>query len=86
MNGGDAHLGNEYRKRRVDAGLSQEQLAHSSGVGRTRLSHFETGKILLKEHELAALRDVLSLTFERRRQEAERALANGINQAAVAVS
>ena len=79
MNDGHSqHVGLKYQKRRVEAGLSQEQLSKRSGVGRTRLSHFETGKLVLKESELTALRGVLALTFERRRQDAESVLSDGV--------
>jgi hypothetical protein len=71
MNDTDSPLGTQYKQRRLQADLSGDRLAKLSRVGRTRLSFFETGKIVLKPRELAAIDDVFLSIFEWRRRQAE---------------
>jgi predicted transcriptional regulator len=53
-------MGNEeLRNRRKEVAMPQFLLAQRSGVTRMRLSLFETGQVLLTEHEITALRRAL---------------------------
>lgn len=38
-------LGERVRERRVDRGVTQEDLAHAAGVHRTYMTHVETGRV-----------------------------------------
>jgi transcriptional regulator with XRE-family HTH domain len=44
---------------RVMLGLNQFEAAKKSGIGRTRLSLFENGHVMLNERELASIRAAL---------------------------
>jgi transcriptional regulator with XRE-family HTH domain len=47
-------LGDRLRKARETAGLSQAQLAREIGIGRTSLTHYETGKKAIPKTALLA--------------------------------
>jgi transcriptional regulator with XRE-family HTH domain len=44
----EAPVGDEIRRRRLDAGLDQQQLAELVGCSRNTISHYETGETMPK--------------------------------------
>ncbi|MFB7596951.1 helix-turn-helix domain-containing protein [Streptomyces sp. NPDC056160] len=49
----------EFRRRRIDAGLSQTDLAHAAGVSKTQLSDVENGRAGFSPRKLKAIAEVL---------------------------
>ncbi|MBE5851244.1 MAG: helix-turn-helix transcriptional regulator [Lachnospiraceae bacterium] len=57
-------IGGKIRKRRVDAGLSQERLAELCDVGTTHISHIETGNCVPSLKTFIAILNSLSCSAD----------------------
>lgn len=51
------------KKRRIEAGLSQDQLGDKCGWDQGRISHYETGRRSPGLNELEAIADALGISF-----------------------
>ena len=57
-------IGTKIRKRRLDAGLSQERLAEMCDVGTTHISHIETGNCIPSLKTFIAIINALSCSAD----------------------
>jgi len=57
-------IGNKIRKKRIDAGLSQEKLAELCDVGTTHISHIETGNCIPSMKTFIAIINSLSCSAD----------------------
>ncbi len=57
-------IGNKIRKKRIDAGLSQEKLAELCDVGTTHISHIETGNCIPSMKTFIAIINSLSCSSD----------------------